>query len=192
MPQSVIERAFDYILANEGGRSNHAKDKGGATNLGVTLKQFRIAAAQMDGHVFDLDGDGDIDADDLNLMLPGLAMDIFTRYYWQSGFHYLEPRVAIKTADYGFNMGPTSGVKRLQNAVNMMAKKLNSPGLVVDGQLGPKSIQLANLCRERDLLECLQLAGQNFYTAIVAKDPEQACFLKGWINRAMRLPQPLS
>lgn len=184
----LIEQAFDYILVNEGGWSNHAKDKGGATNLGVTIKRFREAAAEMDGHDFDLDDDGDVDMDDLRKMEKPLALAIFEKYYWLPGFYQLEPRVAIKVADYGFNMGPAAGVKRLQAAVNMRACALGAPGLSVDGKLGPKTIQLAGLCGENELLTALQEEGKRFYMALIEKDPEQKCFYKGWFNRAMRLP----
>lgn len=182
---SVVEEAFDYILVNEGGWSNHAKDKGGATNLGVTIKQFRKAAAEMEGHDFDLDDDGDVDMDDLRKMEKPLAVAIFKRYYWLDVFDRLPRRLAIKTADYGFNMGPTTGVKRLQQAINTLSQ---NRVLLVDGKLGPKTLQLINLCDENAVLKYMQLEGIRFYKALVERDPEQACFLNGWTNRAMRLP----
>lgn len=183
-----VEQAFKFIHDNEGGWSNHASDKGGATNLGVTIKQFRVAAAEMDGHNFDIDHDGDIDADDLKLMETPLAMDIFEKYYWLPNFTQLPRRVAIKTADYGFNMGPTSGVKRLQMAINILASRLSAPALEVDGRLGPNTCRMATLCHEEVLLRALQEEGKRFYTTIIAKDPTQEVFRQGWTNRAMRLP----
>lgn len=186
--QPLVERAFDYILVNEGGWSNHAKDKGGATNLGVTIKTFRKAAAEMAGHDFDLDDDGDVDADDLRNMERPLAIAIFEKYYWQDNLGLLEDRVAIKTADYGFNAGPMTGVKLLQRSINLLADERGVPRILVDGKLGKKTAQMANLSNVEDLLEAMQTIGKQFYRDIVERDPTQRVWLNGWINRAMRLP----
>ena len=182
---TLQDYAFKYILDNEGGWSNHALDKGGPTNLGVTLKTFRRAAAEHDELDFDLDDDGDVDAQDLARMDYPLALKVFDTYFWLPEFGSLASgRVAIKTADYGFNMGLSSGVKRLQMAVNSII----SNALICDGKLGPRTLATVNCIPEPDLLSALSKEGIRFYRAIVTKDPEQKIWLRGWENRAMRLP----
>ena len=57
------EVLFKIIRKWEGGWSDHKNDRGGKTNMGITLSTWRSCG-------YDKDGDGDIDADDLRLITP--------------------------------------------------------------------------------------------------------------------------
>ena len=63
------------ILRFEGGFVNDPKDKGGATNMGVTLATWRSVG-------YDKDGDGDIDAHDIKLLSSNDAISVLKLNYW--------------------------------------------------------------------------------------------------------------
>lgn len=69
------EVLFKIIRKWEGGWSDHKNDRGGKTNMGITLSTWRSCG-------YDKDGDGDIDADDLRLITPEDVFNIFKKYYW--------------------------------------------------------------------------------------------------------------
>ena len=70
-----IELFAQKILAFEGGFVNDPADRGGATNLGVTLSTWKQVG-------YDKDGDGDIDADDIRLLSKTDAIAVLKSGYW--------------------------------------------------------------------------------------------------------------
>ncbi len=64
------------LFDSEGGFVNDPDDAGGATNMGVTLRTWRKVG-------YDIDGDGDIDKDDLkSLSKADVIWNVLKPYYW--------------------------------------------------------------------------------------------------------------
>jgi len=70
-----VELFAPKILAFEGGFVNDPLDRGGATNMGVTLSTWKKVG-------YDKDGDGDIDADDIRQLSKADAIAVLKLSYW--------------------------------------------------------------------------------------------------------------
>jgi len=172
---TVLEQALMFTLGNEGGYSNHPADPGGATNFGIiqrSLDRWNGAHPELNfpGNVKDLTMEQ--------------AQAIYRADYWRWD-DIAAPAIAIKLFDIGVNAGLVTAVKLLQKAVNLLA----NPPLAVDGQVGPMTLAAANGQAPPALLAAICQVQADYYNAIVAKNPGQAVFLKGWLKRAAMKPE---
>jgi lysozyme family protein len=171
--------SLQFVLASEGGYSDHPSDRGGPTNQGITMATLKDYHARYGYGDFDHDGDIDT-ADILMLDTPDEAAPVYKREFWDrvhgddlpSGLDYL-------IFDSAVNHGSINAGKFLQRALNRTARTK----VLVDGYIGPRTLEavpslntgtlIADVIRERDI----------FYRKIVACDASQECFFKGWMNR---------
>jgi lysozyme family protein len=182
---SYLQEAINFTRVNEGGVSNNPADKGGLTNLGITLATLREVSAKVHGHDFDLNRDGKIDGIDLLMLHEDDVEFIVTdECYWVSLLDRLSRGMAIKIFDFRFNMGIRSGTKILQTAVNTIL----SDSVAVDGFLGVQTITLANRIDQFTLYRSVVNVACTHYVAIAKYDSTQLGFVSGWINRAKRPP----
>ena len=97
-----FDLAIDFVLKHEGGYVDHKDDPGGSTNRGITFKEFVE-------HHLDIDGDGDIDKDDVKLLPVNIAKDIYRSDYWTPVMQNLSSqKIATKLFDMTVNMGASS------------------------------------------------------------------------------------
>jgi lysozyme family protein len=172
---NVLEQALAFTLGNEGGYVNHPADPGGATNFGIiqrNLDSWNGAHPELGfpGNVKDL--------------TQALAEAIYRADYWRWDA-ISAPAIAIKLFDIGVNCGTGTAIKLLQKAVNTLV----NPPIAVDGQLGPGTLGAVNGQDPAALMQALCQVQQDYYQAIVTRNPSQAVFLKGWLNRAARIPE---
>ena len=69
-----ITNLIPHILQWEGGFVNNKYDAGGATNMGVTIGTWKQVG-------YDIDGDGDIDIDDIKLLTVD-DFKVVLKVYW--------------------------------------------------------------------------------------------------------------
>jgi hypothetical protein len=87
--------------------------------------------------------------------------------------------VAKRVFDFGVNAGLGTSVKTLQQAVNALGGTLD-----VDGGWGPKTLAATNAADATALVQAFIRARAAHYQAIVAANPADGVYLKGWLTRA--------
>lgn len=176
-----FEKAQDFVFKWEGGYCNDPGDPGGPTNFGICLRFLR----EQGKDVGDLDGDGDIDVQDIRMMTKEHARHIMKKAFWDKDISILDyehPRCAWVCYDTAVNMGLSYAKKLLQQAIG---------GLSVDGKWGPKT--WAAIAKSRDLTVALCMLELRRGRYVYLAEHRQAfkAFLKGWLNRVNDLEKEI-
>lgn len=170
----------EKILEEEGGFVDLEDDKGGATNLGVTipiLEQFRQA---------------NCDRDDIEDLTPAEAKEIYKELFWDKArLDELPADIRSYYADMTVNMGHGGAGKILQMSCNTKQfPNEDEKWISVDGMVGPNTIRAVGtagidlidvVCERLVFLVNNILAGSRY-----GKRTRQNRFIRGWIRRAIR------
>lgn len=171
-----FDLAIQVVLQHEGGYADNPADPGGPTNFGISIRYLRSI-----GELLDFDGDGDMDAADMQLLPQGTAIEIYREMIWEPGRYaqISDQDVATKVFDLAVNMGARQGHKLLQRA-------LRSCGVVLkeDGVIGMVTLAACNKVPGFPQLTALRSESAGFYRALAAKKPDLAVFLPNWTKRA--------
>lgn len=166
------------ILKHEGGYSNHAADKGGPTNFGVTQATYSRWLGR------------EATIDDVKNMTEEEAREIYeSMYFTGPRIHTLPEPPQTLILDMSINHGPRNAIRMLQRTINLA----EFGPCDVDGVMGPQTRRLAeraanamgNYFQNAVVEERIK-----FYHKIVENNPSQEVFLRGWLRRAnsFRLP----
>lgn len=150
-----------HILKWEGGFCNVPGDRGGATNMGVTIATFRRYYG------------ANKTVADLKAITDEQWSWIFADGFWNpcKGDYIKNQSLANLIVDFAFNSGTANAIKRVQAAI----------GVTPDGIVG--NITLGTL--NGDLKGCFDRIWKvrKSYYIEIARKPTKAKFLKGWLNR---------
>lgn len=157
-----FEDCLARILKHEGGYVNDPLDSGGRTNLGVTQRVWE----EFVGHP--------VTEADMKALTPQKIAPMYKLKYWNPSYCEVLPKgLDYVVFDFAVNAGTGRSVKTLQQAI----------GCVADGVIGPKTMAAINNANPKDLITKFSDARADFYQGIVARKPDQARFIKGWLNR---------
>lgn len=178
---SVFNAAHAHVMRWEGGFFDHPNDPGGVTNYGVSL-MFLKGLDLVEG---DIDGDGDIDRDDVLKITKEQARAIFKRHFWDKPrAAELPPLVAMAYYDLAVNAGTGRAAIVLQEAINALR-----PGAIAKlaPNVGPLTRRYAGMLaaegREAELALAYLDRRENWYRRLAKARPKSAVFLRGWLNR---------
>ena len=158
MAASNWQKAFEQMLASEGGYVNHPSDPGGMTNLGVTKRVWEEWVGR------------ESNEKEMRSLTPEMVEPLYKRKFWDackcdelpSGIDYL-------VFDFAVNAGVGRSAKILQTAV----------GATPDGGIGPMTLASVNAIPEAELIEKFSQAKEDFYRSLNTFET----FGKGWLNR---------
>lgn len=170
------------ILRREGGFVDDPDDPGGATNFGVTIHTMRRLGV-------DVDGDGDIDREDVRKLSRDKAADIFKEHYFRKpGIAGLPAALQPSVFDMYVNAGGMA-VTILQR----LLAKFEFP-VTIDGALGPQTTAAAISAFQaapNHLIDAYGIARRNYYYDLADRRPSSRKYARrrdggkgGWITRA--------
>lgn len=160
MATTTNDAIIDDIIQREGGATvtNDPADRGGRTQYGIAERSHPQAWV-----------DGKVTLEE--------ARDIYRQRYLEApGFGKIEdPRLRAQLVDFGVNSGPGVAIQKLQEILKVD----------VDGVLGPKTLTAIAAYDPNLLNNKLALARVRMIGRIVNKNPSQAKWLNGWLERAL-------
>lgn len=178
-----------FILKSEGGLTRNPADTASAhpapwpykgqtgwhTNKGITYATFSSLAPKL-GY--------QNTADNFFVMPESIWGKIYKAGYWDKirGDELKSQAVANLLADWQWGSG-SNAIKNLQQVLN----RSFGYKLAVDGGMGAQTLAATNKVDEKKLFDLLHKEKLDFYNQIVANNPSQQTFIKGWTNRAMAL-----
>lgn len=159
--------AISKTLEHEGGWADNPLDKGGKTKYGITLatlKYFEPGATEQT----------------LRSMTKEQAVKFYEKHFFYGmGVDKFPEEIQDKLFDMNVNHGLRNSIKILQRALLACGLRL-----AIDGVPGPTTVALAKQANPTQLRAELIEERLNFYRRIIARDPSQKVFWKGWEKRA--------
>lgn len=170
--QLTIQIMINDILRLEDAFVDHPDSDGGPTRYGINQKVLGEFLGRS------------VNRDEIAGLSSSMAATIYRQRYWHKP-HIDRLPLAIQPLlfDASVNHGPKAAVSQLQRAINRAAVV---GSVDEDGQIGPHTLQAAQLSFERlgsAFLTMLLQQRARLYAHIVENDPDQRIYLAGWINR---------
>lgn len=158
-----FEAALAFLWPEEGGYSNRGNDHGGATNFGVTQREYDAYCARHKRSTQSVAGITEND-----------ATQVYQEDYWTPcRCDAMHDKVAIALFDWAVNHGPSGAIKTLQQCL----------GVAADGVIGQKTFIAINAIMEDVLLAKFLDARRAWYLNDITKNPNQSAFKDGWLKR---------
>ena len=164
----MIRHLIEEVMTREGGYVDHPADRGGPTNMGITIATLSGFRGKI------------VTPADVKALPRDDAYNIYLKMYWSDpGFHTLDlcPSCIEMIFDLAVHSGPFRAIKLLQQAI----------GVHQDGAIGPNTREAAFMMPSLDLFHALVANRMVFLGKLITNDPEQAVFAHGWFRRLANL-----
>ena len=168
-----FDRSLAFVLKMEGGYVNDPVDSGGATNFGVTTKNYDKWRADQGLGVLPV-----------NLISVDEVRVIYRTQYWQKArCDDLPWPVCLAHFDGLVQHRPRVASEVLQRATNYVARE----PLRIDGMVGPMTLEAARRQDPKMLVRSLVIERLFVYSKILERNRTQVKFLKLWRPRMQKL-----
>jgi lysozyme family protein len=165
--QDNWDSSFTAVLKHEGGFVNHPKDPGGMTNLGVTKASWEAFLNR------------DVTETEMRALTPEIVKPFYKAMYWDK----IKGDQLPAGVDYAvYDLAVNSGVGRAAKMLQQIA------GVVVDGALGPKSMEAIKACDPEEMVDALC----DMRLAFLKRLPTFDTFGKGWSRRVAEVKDKAS
>lgn len=156
-----FQKAFNLVLANEGGFSDDPEDSGGRTNFGITQKTYSRYLVK-NGKKFK----------DVANISEGEKEEIYKEYWSESGADTLPWPLSLIVFDSAINSGPKVAKKQLQKVL----------GVTEDGIIGEETLGALEDKNLSSVAHMLLDERSRFYKSL-----DKPKFSRGWENRVKKL-----
>jgi lysozyme family protein len=157
-----FDASFALVIKSEGGYVNDPADRGGETNLGVTLAAWTayLGRATKPGEI--------------KALTEESVKPFYKTMYWDlAKCDDLPFGIDYAVFDFAVNAGFSRAAKFLQRSV----------GAKDDGMIGSGTLGLVAKADPAMLLANFADQKQRFYNGLATTNPSQQKFLKGWLAR---------
>jgi lysozyme family protein len=168
-----FQNAFEKTMKFEGGYVFDPSDKGGETVYGISRVNFPKWSGWSVVDSIKKSGGGKKEINASKEVFATVG-EFYKKNFWDTfkGDEITDQSAAENIFDFGVNSGTGRAAKYAQRIV----------GATEDGEIGPKTAALIN-SYEGDFVAKYKEARLGFLNKIVANNPSQAKFLKGWTSR---------
>lgn len=158
-------KIIDDIILKEGGFVDNKADKGGPTNMGITLPTLSRWRGTPVG------------IEDIRNLKRSEASDIYYELYIKRPKldQIPDPHLRAQLVDFGVNSGPMLAITKLQTLL----------GVEADGVLGSETLSKLALKDQRVINNLLMAERVRMLGRIVTRSKTQIAFLDGWLARAL-------
>jgi len=164
---SNFDDALKEVMKSEGGWSDHPKDPGGATMIGITLATFRKFVKP------------NATKDDLKNITYAQVRAIYKRQYWDAVMgDDLPSGLDYAVFDFAVNSGKSRAVKMLQKVIKVPA----------DGVVGPVTLSAAFKRPVQEIIVSLNAERLAFLKRLRT----WKTFGNGWTSRVMHVQEVAS
>jgi lysozyme family protein len=158
----TIDDILNDVLKAEGGFVNDPSDRGGATNMGITMSTLASWRRKT------------VTVEEVKALTEDEARDIYrAQYFVEPGYASLPEALWPMVVDAAVNHGPSSATRMLQRAL----------GVNDDGVMGPMTLAMVKTYDVKILAARFVAQRARKYGKIISGDPSQAKFAAGWMNR---------
>ena len=160
--KSNFDACFAKVIKSEGGYVNDPADRGGETNLGVTIGAWGAYLGRA------------IQPGEMKALTVETVKPFYRSMYWDKvKGDELPVGVDYAVFDFAVNAGASRAAKFLQRAV----------GAVDDGVIGSGTLGMVAKTDPAKLLNIFSDQKIHFYNNLALNNPSQQKFLKGWAMR---------